>query len=106
MFSVMSGQLIGTGEFPAAAFPAAKIRFFARVSPQVGLQVTGFGVGFQTTFVGTSVNGDLFLAPAPSTPLFEGYSRWGRALGSGGGHHRRGGGGRRVPTRRRVEQID
>ena len=85
----MSSQLIGTGEFPPATFPSAKVRFFARMGPMMGFEVTGFGISLEATFIRTSMNGDFFLTPPSSTPFFEGYSGWGRILGGGGGNDRR-----------------
>jgi len=58
----VTGQLVGPGEFPAAALPGALVRLLARVGPHVGLQVGALGVNLVTARVRTPVH---LLAPAP-----------------------------------------
>ncbi len=40
----VTGQLVGTRELPAAVFPRAHVRLFARMRSQVGLEMTRLGV--------------------------------------------------------------
>ena len=77
MFSGMSGQLIGSGEFPAAAFPSANVRLFARMCPLVGFQVTGLGVGFGAAFLRTMVNDSFALGPRSALSRFGNFSCFG-----------------------------
>lgn len=72
MLAIMPGQFVGSGEFPAATFPAANVWLFTRVSSQMGLQMTGFGVGFLATFVRTGMNRYFFLAPFTTPPFLDG----------------------------------
>jgi hypothetical protein len=49
VFAIVSGELVGTGEFPSASLPGALVRFLARVRPQVGFQVRRFRVGLDAS---------------------------------------------------------
>ena len=84
MFSGMSGQLIGSGKLPTAAFPVANVRLFSRMCPLVGFQVTRLGVGFGATFLRTMVN-DLFaFGPGSSLSRFGNFACFGGLLHGAG----------------------
>ena len=84
MFSGMSGQPIGTGKLPPAAFPVANVRLFSRMCPLVGFQVTRLGVGFGATFLRTMVN-DLFaFRPGSSLSWFGNFACFGGLLHGAG----------------------
>ena len=74
MFSGMSGQLIGSGKLPTAAFPVTNVRLFSRMCPLVGFQVTRLGVGFGATFLRTMVNDSFAFGPGSSLSRFGNFS--------------------------------
>ena len=77
MFSGMSGQLIGSGKLPAAAFPSAYIRLFAGMCSLVSFQVTRLGVGFGATFLRTMVNDSFAFGPGSSLSRFGNFPCFG-----------------------------
>ena len=66
VFPVMPSQLVGSGEPPAAAFPAAEVRLLSRVCPQMRLEVARLGVRLVARLVAARV--DRHLLPAPTSP--------------------------------------
>jgi len=60
VFPVVSGQLIGPGKFPLAAFPRASVGLLPRVGPLVGFQVGAFGVDFVAPRMVALVDAALF----------------------------------------------
>ena len=49
VFPVMSRQLVGSGKLPLTAEPGTLVRFLARVSPLVSLEVGTLGVDLKCT---------------------------------------------------------
>lgn len=47
----MSGELVGAGEAPGAAFPGTVIRLLSCMYPPVGFEVRALGVNFFTAFI-------------------------------------------------------
>jgi len=56
MFSEVSGQFVGSGEFPVTAFPSALVRFLACVSSHMSLQMGTFRIDFVARGIRTSVH--------------------------------------------------
>lgn len=81
MLSIMSGQLIRPGKFPATAFPVALVRFLPRVRSQMCFQMRGFSVGFDAASISTGMGGHLFPSPSSSTPLWFGWGNLRRYWG-------------------------
>ena len=55
MLTVVASQLVRAGELPAAALPAALVRFLARVRAQMGLQMRRFCIRLAAPGVRTRV---------------------------------------------------
>lgn len=62
-------ELVGTSELPAAALPAAVVRFLSCVRPEVRLQVGALGVRLPTAGESAGVRRGPFPRPRPATPL-------------------------------------
>ena len=81
----MSGQLVGSGEFPPTAFPSTDVRLLARMCPLVSFQVTGFGVGFGAAFLRTMMNDSFALGPRSALSRFGHFAGFGGFLYGGRG---------------------
>ena len=69
----MPGQLVRPSEPPATVLPLADVGLLPCVSPQVGLQVAGLGVGLPAVVEGAGVDDDLPPAkPSPASFFLEG----------------------------------
>ena len=69
VFAVMSGQFVGSGEFPAAAFPVAVVGLLPRVGSQVRLQMRRLGVGLGAAGMRAGVRRRPLAAPSASSAL-------------------------------------
>ena len=76
MFPLVPGQFIRPSEPPAAAFPVTDVGLLPGVSPVVGLEVAGLGVGLPTVVEGARVDDHFPAAQPPAASLLERSQAW------------------------------